>query len=122
MKKEPDDTPLRREHVRTFLSWYASRTPLDRFPGVEEMWWNALHTLNLGELRNGMRAYSRFQSKLAVSPPQFWHICKGTTSEKQLLRIRKLHEQIRQGKIKTAPGYTPQRRVDEDAKPGASHD
>jgi hypothetical protein len=120
--KEPDDTPLRREHIVTFLQWYGSRVPVPTFPGVEQMWWNALHQLTLGQLRTGMRTYSRFTSKLALNPPQFWGLCQGTASELTIQRLNELRDNIKKGKMKIAPAYKPRKAGTEDLKPGASHD
>jgi hypothetical protein len=122
MSKEPDDTVLREDHVRIFLSWYGARAKLNRFPGDEVMWMNAFRSLSLGELRNGMRAYERFESKPVLAPPQFWSLCKGTTNERAVRELNKAREKIRTGKIRVADKYKPRDMRDEHGKPGTSHD
>lgn len=120
-REEPDDTPVTREHVQIFLAWYRSRVPLPTWAGIDDMWFNALHTLTLGELRHGMRSFARFTSHLALDPPQFWGLCRGTDNELTIQRFREMREKIAAGKVRVAPAYQPRKGREAD-KPGASHD
>jgi hypothetical protein len=93
-KEEPDNIPVSAEHVRAFLGWYRKRSELSEILLNVEWWHNALSGLTLGELRNGIRAYQRFTSKLALTPPEFWKLCKGQQDEAALVRFRELRKAV----------------------------
>ena len=96
-EKEPDSTPLTRQHVEKFLAWYRQRNGTRPFPGEADWWTNALHTLTLGDLRNGMRALQRFSKTTALEPPQFWSLCKSRADEKSIERFNAMRRKLKGG-------------------------
>ena len=111
MTRESDDVEVTREHVRVFLEWYGARVPVSHYPGIDEIWFNALHTLTLGDLRHGMREFQRFTSRITLTPPQFWGLCTGRASELSIQRFNEMREKIKQGKVRIAPQYQPRKQV-----------
>jgi hypothetical protein len=87
---EPDSAPVSAEHVRKFIEWYQKRCDLAPIMQNLDWWNNALHTLSLGELRNGIRAYQRFTSRPALTPVEFWSLCKGRQDERSIEAFRKM--------------------------------
>lgn len=106
---EPDSTPVRPEHVLVFVEWYRQRVQAPDIAFAIEWWQSGLHTLTLGELRHGMRSLKRFESKLVLSPPEFWQLCKGTQNEQTLARFRALRETVRRGSEPPPPQDRKQR-------------
>jgi hypothetical protein len=95
--KEPDDTPLTREHVEKFLAWYRNTVKKKTIGMVfnPDWWWSGLHSLTLGELRNGIRSLQRFETEMLLSPPEFWGLCKGQRDEKAIAAFRAMRETVR---------------------------
>lgn len=93
--EEPDSTQVNPTHVRDFLAWYQKRTGMKGIDLSPEWWHNALRTLTLGELRNGIRSYQRFDSKLRLSPVEFWGLCKGKQDQRSIERFRQMRQALR---------------------------
>lgn len=94
-EREPDDTPVRADHVQKFLAWYGPLSSMSKENWALEWWTNALSNLTLGELRRGMKAIQRFSSKTALNPVQFWSLCKGKTDETHIRRFNALRAAAR---------------------------
>jgi hypothetical protein len=107
MSKEPDDTPIRADHINTFLNWYAARVRLTRFPGDEAQWMSALGKLTLGQLRHGMKSYARFETQPMLPPPLFHGLCVGTMSERAIGEFKKMRETIRKASTRVDDRYRP---------------
>ena len=118
--KEPDETKVTNDHIEKFLGWFWSqrkKTPYDH----NAPWYSALHTLNLGQLRNGMRALKEFSPTFKPTPVEFWHICTAARSQQHIERMRKTREAMRLGKMDLSNEARRKRGRDE-FKPGAIHD
>lgn len=118
--KEPDDTPVTSEHIQKFLGWFWSqrrKTPFDH----DAVWYSALSTLTLGQLRNGMRCMKEFSQNFKPSPPEFWTICTSSRSQAHIERMRKTREAMRLGKVDFSNEARRKRGRDE-FKPGAIQD
>lgn len=92
---EPDSTPVRREHVTIFLQWYRARCSVPHYTGLEEHWFSALHTLNLGQLRAGMRWYENQTSGPYIEPPAFWAVCHSPRDAARDALFRQMRDSLR---------------------------
>lgn len=129
-EREPDDTPLRLEHVQTFLRWYGARIKLRRYDGMDEQWHRALNRCTLGQLRNGMRSLQRFVETPTLSAPEFWALCQHEPKPEAIREFQKMREALRnppkvvKAKRRTTgdEGATGGDDDDDDASRGASLD
>lgn len=96
-EREPDETPVSQAHVTKFLDWYSPLVNLQKFDGMLNWWTNALNTLTLGELRNGMRSVQRFSKATQLTPPQFWALCKNKADEKSIERFNVMRRKLKEG-------------------------
>ena len=94
-EREPDSTPLTREHVEKFLQWYRGRVKVPRYLGIDDHWHHALQTLTVGELRNGIRRFSALTVPRYVEPVAFWHLCKSLRPPETERRIRQLRQTLK---------------------------
>lgn len=90
--KEPDDAPIQQRHVDQFLAWYGSRCQVPKYPGLALHWFNALHTLTLGDLREGARFVAGMSKPHYIEPQKFWHLCKRRRPPEVVAKFRSLRE------------------------------
>ena len=95
MSRGADGDPVTREHVEKFLKWYEARCSGTLPRNYADVWFNALHTLNLGELRNGMRFVTTLSRVPVFHPQDFWHLCKNRRSEAMDRRFAELREMLK---------------------------
>ena len=94
---EPDTTPVNQQHIADFLAWYRLQVqgPARDIAFAKEWWFNALRSLTLGQLREGIRCYRRFDSKLMLSPVEFHGLCTGTKDERAIAEFHRMREMVR---------------------------
>lgn len=92
---EPDNTPVTPEHVAKFLAWYRTQCRVPHYLGMEDHWCNALHTLTLGELRNGVRTLKAWSRVTYLDPPRFWQLCKKPRTEETERRFNRMRQILR---------------------------
>lgn len=117
--KEPDTTPVTKEHIKSFLDWCASKRGRDP-NDMDEHWFSALSTLNLGQLRSGMKLLQKeFEPSFKLTPVEFWNVCTNGRSQKTIVAFREMRQHLKNGINVTRPN---KKRGMEHNKPGNRED
>lgn len=75
--RRKDTDPVGEAEVAAFLDWYRVRVTVPTYSWIPELWLHALQTLQIQELRSGMRAFDRLhRGRGYVGPVRFWGLCR----------------------------------------------